>query len=73
MKCGPVAKNKAAAATSCAVPLRCMGVLWAKCSYAAFTSPCTIIPGAMQLTLISGAQALAMVCESICKAALEVQ
>ena len=73
MKCGAVAKKNTAAATSSALPLRCIGVFWANCSYAAPTSPCTIIPGATQFTLISGAQAFAMVCESMCSAAFDVQ
>ncbi len=72
MKWGPVAKKRTASATSWGVPLRRMGVLWAKCSYsAAVSSPVpvvlvfpvvTIMPGATQLTLISGAKALDMVC-----------
>ena len=68
-----MAKNSTAAATSSARPLRCIGVFGAKCSYAGFTSPITIIPGATQFTLISGAHAFAIVCESICSAAFDVQ
>ena len=73
MKWGPVAKNRTAAATSCAVPLRFMGVRRANDSYPGPTSPLTIIPGATQFTLISGAKALDMVRVSMCRAALDVQ
>jgi hypothetical protein len=73
MKWGPVAKKRTAAATSSAEPLRRMGVRRAKCSNSSATSPLTIMPGATQFTLISGAQALDMVRVSMCRAALEVQ
>src|SRR5262249_61069675 len=75
MNLGQVAKNKTAAATSAAVPFRCMGVFFAKCTASCVSSleGKTIIPGATQFTLISGANALAIACVSMCSAAFEAQ
>src|ERR1035438_10352297 len=75
MNCGAVAKNITAAATSAAVPLRCMGVSAAIFFMNALAdfSPSSIIPGATALTAICGARALAITPVNMCSAALDEQ
>ena len=75
MKWGAVAKNMIAAATSAALPLRCIGVCLdiRFIKLAAAFSPRSIMPGATQFTAICGASALAIAFVSMCRAAFEEQ
>jgi len=74
MKCGPAAKKSTAWATSSTLPLHCIGVLRAKCAACdGSLSSSAIHPGATQLTLTSGAKALAIACVSECSAAFDAQ
>ena len=72
MKCGPWAKNRTASATSsgsrCAASASFGEMFVGGIDFAIHNHA-----GATQLTLISGAKALAIVWVSICSAAFEVQ